>query len=109
MLGRLLTGKGKYGICFNQRLPALYSADEGCQWITPEAEGLEMNPAYILPPQRERDRDTWLASLKAYRIAIREGATNPAISLAFDGVRAWIRRGEVSRASSSPTIPAHPF
>ncbi len=68
-----------------------FSADEGCRWKTAEMDNLLMNAHYITGPSGEQNHADWLAALRKYREAIREGSQPPVLDMVFDGNRAWTR------------------
>ena len=68
-----------------------FSADEGCEWSPADIRGLRTNACFIAGPGEGQDRDSWLASLQAYRAAVREGTRARVLDMRFDGVRAWTR------------------
>lgn len=71
--------------------PQTFSADEGCRWQPADVRGLRMNAYFIAGPQEGQDRESWIAELRTYRTAVREGTGSRVLDMTFDGVRAWTR------------------
>ncbi len=68
-----------------------FEPNEGCRWVRPSVDGLEMNDHYIAGPRRGEDREVWLAKMRAYREQVRQGSAAAVIEVDYRGVRAWTR------------------
>jgi hypothetical protein len=71
--------------------PGTFSADEGCRWEPASASGVRMNAHYIAGPRKGEERVAWLRAVHQYRDTVRTGAEPRAITMDYQGVRAWMR------------------
>ncbi len=86
-----MTGSGVAAGWFS---PSTFDAGEDCRWKSGETTGLRMNAHYIAAPAAGQDRAAWLKALREYRQAVRQGGSDRAIDLDYQGVRAWIRAAQ---------------